>query len=121
MQRLQSHVTPPIDRAFEGLDMLANLTEDIPDFWGVMDPDMMPDALPLLPGDTPRLPNPFDTVYLHTVNGNSVPPTFENSLFSTHELEEQISLSDLAALYRIPMSPWLEQETNRSTQTPEVL
>jgi hypothetical protein len=105
MQRLQSHVTPPIDRAFEGLDMLANLTEDIPDFWGVMDPALTPDALPLLPGDTPQLPTPFDTGYLHTANSNLVPPTFENSLFSTHELEEPISPSDLAVLYRIPMSP----------------
>ncbi|KAJ5254790.1 hypothetical protein N7505_009941 [Penicillium chrysogenum] len=99
MQRLQSHVTPPIDRAFEGLDMLANLTEDIPDFWGVMDPALTPDALPLLPGDTPQLPTPFDTGYLHTANSNLVPPTFENSLFSTHELEEPISPSDLAVLY----------------------
>ncbi|KAJ6153420.1 hypothetical protein N7497_007739 [Penicillium chrysogenum] len=119
MQRLQSHVTPPIDRAFEGLDMLANLTEDIPDFWGVMDPALTPDALPLLPGDTPQLPTPFDTGYLHTANSNLVPPTFENSLFSTHELEEPISPSDLAVLHQkyfdifYPVLPILNQSRFR--------
>lgn len=99
MQRLQSHVTPPMGRAFEGFDMLANLTEDIPDFWGVMDPALTPDALPILPGDTPHLPTPFESGYLTTGSGGSVAPTFESSLFaSTHGLEEPISPSDLAAL-----------------------
>lgn len=100
---LQSHVTPPMDRAFEGLDMLANLTEDIPDFWGVIDPalGLTPDALPLLSGDTPRLPTPFDTGYLHTADSHSMSSTFEPSLFSTHELEEPISPPELAALYCI--------------------
>lgn len=105
MQWLQRHVTPPMNRAFEGMDMIANLTEDIPDFWGIMDLALTPDALPLLPSDTPRLPTPLDTGYLHTVNGTSIHPTFEHSLFSTHELEEPFSSSDLAALYRISISP----------------
>lgn len=72
-----------MDRAFEGLDNLTNLTEDIPDFWGVMDmdPTLMSDALPLLLGDMPQLP-----------------PPLENPIFSTHELEELISPTDLAAL-----------------------
>lgn len=102
MQRLQSHVAPPMDRAFEGLDMLANLTEDIPDFWGVIDPALAltPDPLPLLSGDTSQLPTPFDTGYLHPANSNSV-PQFDTSLFSTHELEEPISPSELTILYSI--------------------
>ncbi|KAE8352203.1 hypothetical protein BDV28DRAFT_149238 [Aspergillus coremiiformis] len=101
MQRLQSHITSPMDRVFGGFDMLANLTEDIPDFWGLMDPALTPDALPILPGDTPQLPTPFESDYLSTGNGSSVPPGFESSLFrSTHELEEPISLSDLAVLHQ---------------------
>lgn len=79
--------------------MLANLTEDIPDFWGVMDPTLTPDALPILPGDTPHLPTPFESGYLPTGNGSSVPSAFESSLFSSiNELEEPIPLSDLAVL-----------------------
>lgn len=111
-----------MDRAFEGLDMLANLTEDIPDFWGVMDPALTPDALLPLPGDTPQLQTPFHTGYLDTANDNSAIPTFETSLFSTHELEEPISPSELAALYRIPhvLFGWNRKLINRSTQTPKV-
>ncbi|KAB8250202.1 fungal-specific transcription factor domain-containing protein [Aspergillus flavus] len=116
MQRLQSHVTPPMGRAFEGFDMLANLTEDIPDFWGVMDPALTPDALPILPGDTPHLPTPFESGYLTTGSGGSVAPAFESSLFaSTHGLEEPISPSDLAALHHkyfdvfYPVLPILNQ------------
>jgi hypothetical protein len=87
-----------MDRAFEGFGMLANLTEDTPDFWGVMDPVLTPDALPILPGDTLQPPIPFESGYLPTRSGSSVPP-FESSLFpSTQELEEPISLSDLATL-----------------------
>ncbi|KAK4861979.1 hypothetical protein LT330_003117 [Penicillium expansum] len=119
MQRLQSHAIPPTDRTFEGLDMLANLTEDIPDFWGVMDPALTPDALSLLSGDAPQLPTPFDTGYLHAASGNPVPPAFENSLFSTHDLEESISPSELAALHQkyfeifYPVFPILNQSRFR--------
>ncbi|GMF85456.1 unnamed protein product [Aspergillus oryzae] len=114
--RERTHVTPPMGRAFEGFDMLANLTEDIPDFWGVMDPALTPDALPILPGDTPHLPTPFESGYLTTGSGGSVAPAFESSLFaSTHGLEEPISPSDLAALHHkyfdvfYPVLPILNQ------------
>jgi hypothetical protein len=107
MQRLQSQVTPPMDRAFEGLDMLANLTEDIPDFWGAMDPVLAPDALSTtLAGDsTTQLPTPFDGGYPPAGNGSSVSPAFETLFPSTQDLEEPIPLSDLASLYRIPAFP----------------
>ena len=107
MQRLQSQVTPPMDRAFEGLDMLANLTEDIPDFWGVMDPVLAPDALStILAGDsTTQLPTPFDGGYPPAGNGSSVSPAFETLFPSTQDLEEPIPLSDLASLYLIPAFP----------------
>ncbi|KAL5044514.1 hypothetical protein BDW71DRAFT_215689 [Aspergillus fruticulosus] len=63
LQRLQSQVAPPMDRAFEGLDMLADLTEDIPGFWGVMDSVLAPDAFPsVLAGDSTQLPTPFYSV-----------------------------------------------------------
>ncbi|KAL4739543.1 hypothetical protein BDV11DRAFT_215168 [Aspergillus similis] len=102
VQRLQSQITPPMDRAFEGLDMLANLTEDIPDFWGVMDSVLAPDALStIFAGDSTQLPTPFDGGYPPAANSNLVSPSFEGSLFpSTHELEEPIPLSDLASLHQ---------------------
>ncbi|KAL4982558.1 hypothetical protein BDW68DRAFT_170641 [Aspergillus falconensis] len=60
LQWLQSQVTPPMDRAFEGLDMLADLTEDIPGFWGVINSVLAPDAFPsVLAGDSTQLPTPF--------------------------------------------------------------
>ncbi|KAJ6172831.1 hypothetical protein N7470_001898 [Penicillium chermesinum] len=101
MQRLQDQVTPPMDRAFEGLGMLANLTEDIPDFWGVMDPLLAPDALStILTGDgTSRLPTPSGSGYPPAGNLSSVSPAFDSSIFATtHELEEPIPLADLADL-----------------------
>ncbi|KAG2416220.1 hypothetical protein HFD88_007413 [Aspergillus terreus] len=93
-QRLQSQVTPPMDRTFEGLDMLANLTEDIPDFWGAVDPVLAPDALStILAGDsTTQLPTPFDGGYPPAGNGSSVTPAFESFFPSTQDLEEPISL-----------------------------
>ncbi|KAL5356461.1 hypothetical protein BJX96DRAFT_142846 [Aspergillus floccosus] len=101
-QQLQSQVTPPMDRAFEGLDMLTNLTEDIPDFWGVMDPVLAPDGLSaILAGDSTQLPIAFDSSYHSTGNGSSVSPTFESSHFpSTRQAEETISRSDLASLHQ---------------------
>lgn len=91
-----------MDRAFEGLDRLANLTEDIPDFWGVMDPLLAPDGFStILAGDgAPRLPTPSDRGYVPAGNLSSASPAFDTSIFATtHELEEPIPLSDLAALY----------------------
>lgn len=89
-----------MDRAFEGLDSLANLTEDIPDFWGVMDSVLTPDALStVLAGDSTQLPTPFDGGYPPAASGSSVSPAFETPLFpSAHELEEPVPLSDLASL-----------------------
>lgn len=100
MQRLQSQATPPMDRAFEGLDMLANLTEDIPDFWGVMDSALALDELStVLADDSTQMPTPFDGGYPQAANGSSASPAFGSSIFpSTHELEEPIPLSDLAFL-----------------------
>lgn len=88
-----------MDRAFEGLDMLANLTEDIPDFWGVMDSVLAPEAFSsVLAGDSTQLPTPFDSGYA-AANGSSVSPGFGGSLLpATPELEEPISLADLASL-----------------------
>ncbi|PKY04375.1 hypothetical protein P168DRAFT_343864 [Aspergillus campestris IBT 28561] len=101
MQRFQSQVTPPMDRGFEGLDMLANLTEDIPEFWGVIDSVLTPDALSTaLAGDSIQLPTPFDGGYPPAASGSSVSPAFESSLFpSTHEQEESVPPSDLASLH----------------------
>ncbi|KAE8149558.1 hypothetical protein BDV25DRAFT_140670 [Aspergillus avenaceus] len=112
--RLQSHATPSLDLAFEGFDMLANLTEDIPDFWGMMNPVMTPDALPILPSDGPQLENSLDSSYLPRGSGSAF-PGYEGSLLSTHELEDPISPSDLAILHRkyfdvfYPVLPILSQ------------
>ncbi|KAF3402823.1 Asperfuranone cluster transcription factor afoA [Talaromyces pinophilus] len=101
-QRLQSQVTPPMDRAFEGLGMLANLTEDIPDFWGVMDSVLAPDELStVLADDSTKMQTPFDGSYPPAANGSSVSPDFGSSISpSTHELEEPIRMSDLASLHQ---------------------
>lgn len=100
MQRFQGQVNPPVDRAFEGFDMLANLTEDIPDFWGVMDSALaLDEPSTILAEDNTQMPIPFDGGYPPAANGNSASPAFGSPLFpSTHELEEPIPMSDLASL-----------------------
>jgi hypothetical protein len=122
MQRLQSYATLPMDRGFEGFDLLTNLTEDIPDFWGTIDPSLTSDALPLHPIDTPPLPTPLGSNYLLT--GGTVASNFSDSLFSaTPGADELVSFQDLAILYRNHLRDLIHVSklTVWSSQTPQLL
>ncbi|KAF7594315.1 hypothetical protein BBP40_009548 [Aspergillus hancockii] len=98
-QRPQSGANSSADRIFEGCNTLANLTEDIPDFWGAtLDLGFTLDVLPLLPNNTFPLSNPLGSVY--TPTSSLVPPNFSPLRYATaQETVEAISLQDLAALY----------------------
>lgn len=99
MQRLQNHGMPSMNQGSEGFDLLTNLTEDIPDFWGTIDPALASNAFPLYPGITPPLPTPLESNYLLT--GGSGASNFNDPLFPTApDADELISSQDLSMLYR---------------------
>lgn len=100
MERLQDDGMP-MDQSFEGLDLLTNLTEDIPDFGGTIDPDLS-DAFP---GNTPSLPAPLESDYLSTAGFGA--SNYNDPLFpATPDANELISPQDLSMLYcTIPFIP----------------
>lgn len=113
MQRLQNYATPPMDRGFEGFDLLTNLTEDIPGFWGTIDPVLTSEFLPLPQEDTPPLATPLVGNYL--LEGNSMSPNFNDPFFpSTPVLDEFISPQDIAILYCDP--PLTSAKVKRTKQ-----
>ncbi|CAI7658382.1 unnamed protein product [Penicillium glandicola] len=110
MQRLQNYATP-MDRGFEGFDLLTNLTEDIPGFWGTIDPSLTSEILPLPQEDTPTLPTPLGSSYLLT--GNSVSPNFNDTFFpSTPVLDELITPQDIAILKSRFQREWEQDPTS---------
>ncbi|KAJ5373770.1 hypothetical protein N7517_005776 [Penicillium concentricum] len=99
MHRLQNYATGPMDRGFEGFDLLTNLTEDIPGFGGTIDPALTSEIIPLPQEDNTPLPFPLGSNYL--LAGNSTSPNFNDPFFpSTPVLDELISPQDIEILYR---------------------
>ena len=77
---------------------MANLTEDIPGFWGTLDPALASEIFPLAQEDMSPLAAPPGSNY--TLVGNSLSPNFHNPFFpSTQVVGEFVSPQEIEILY----------------------